>query len=64
MLMVRWYLNYKLSYRDLSEMAEEPGFKITHTTIYRWVIKFTPELEEEVRRFKKIVGGSFRADET
>ena len=64
MLNVRWYLSYKLSYRDLSEMAAERGLEVDHTTIYRWVIKFTPELEKTVRRLKRSAGKSWRLDET
>ncbi len=32
MLHVRWYLSYKLSYRDLEEMARERGLEVDHTT--------------------------------
>jgi len=64
MLNVRWYLSYKLSYRDLEEMAAERGLEVDHTTIYRWVIKFTPELEKAVRLLKRPVGKSWRLDET
>ncbi|HYX39717.1 MAG TPA: IS6 family transposase [Oligoflexus sp.] len=64
MLNVRWYLSYKLSYRDLEEMARERGFEVDHTTIYRWVIKFTPGLEKAVRRLKRPLGKSWRLDET
>ena len=64
MLNVRWYLSYKLSYRDLSEMAAERGLEVDHTTIYRWVIKFTPELEKAVRLLKRPAGKSWRLDET
>ena len=32
---VGWYLFYKLSYRDLEEMAAEHGLEVDHTTIYR-----------------------------
>lgn len=31
-LCVRWYLRYKLSYRDLVEMIAERGLSISHTT--------------------------------
>ena|ERR1700690_3827396 len=34
-LCVRWYLTYRLSYRDLVEMLAERGVVISHTTIYR-----------------------------
>ncbi len=64
MLNVRWYLSYKLSYRDLEEMARERGLEVDHTTIYRWVIKFTPELEKTARQLKRPVGKSWRLDET
>jgi len=65
MLNVRWYLTYKLSiYRDLMEMAEERGVKVSHTSIYRWVIKFTPDIEAAVRCARKTTGNSWFADET
>ena len=64
MLNVRWYLSYKLSYRDLEEMAAERGLEVDHTTIYRWVIKFTPELEKAVRLLKRPAGKCWRLDET
>jgi hypothetical protein len=34
---VRWYLRYKLSYRDLVEMMAERGLALSHTTTLRWV---------------------------
>ena len=37
LLTVRWYLRYKLSFRDLVEMMEERGLSIAHTTIMRWI---------------------------
>ena len=50
LLCVRWYLSYRLSYRDLVEMMNERGLSIAHTTILRWVFKFSFELEKRVRR--------------
>ena len=41
-LCVRWYVRYKLSYRDLVEMMAERGLSMAHTTIMRWVVKFVP----------------------
>jgi len=32
-LCVRWYLTYRLSYRDLVEMLAERGVVVSHTTI-------------------------------
>jgi transposase-like protein len=34
-LCVRWYLRYKLSFRDLVEMMAERGLHLAHTTILR-----------------------------
>ena len=42
-LCVRWYLRYKLSLRDLVEMMAERGVALVHTTILRWVKRYTPE---------------------
>ena len=36
-LCVRWYLRYKLSFRDLVEMMAERGLPHAHTTIMRWI---------------------------
>jgi transposase-like protein len=44
LLCVRWYLRYCLSYRDLEEIMTERGLGIDHTTIYRWVQRYAPEL--------------------
>jgi transposase-like protein len=38
LLCVRWYLDYKLSYRDLVRMMAERGIRVSHTTILRWVV--------------------------
>jgi hypothetical protein len=35
-LYVRWYLRYKLSFRDLVEMIAERGLSLAHTTIMSW----------------------------
>ena len=42
-LCVRWYISYKLSYRDLVEMMAERGINVVHSTILRWVTRFVPE---------------------
>jgi len=41
---VRWYLRYSLSYRDVQELLVERGLKIDHTTVWRWVQRYAPEL--------------------
>src|SRR6266571_6571221 len=63
-LCVRWYLSYKLSYRDLVAMMGERGIGLVHTTILRWVQYYTPEFEKRWNRYARSVGGSWRCDET
>ena len=64
LLCVRWYLRYALSYRDLEEMMSERGLSIDHTTIYRWVQEYGPELNKRSRRHLKKSNDSWRVDET
>jgi transposase-like protein len=63
-LCVRWYLRYKLSFRDLVEMMAERGLSLAHTTIMRWVQRFVPEFERCWNRFARQAGQSWRVDET
>jgi glucosamine-6-phosphate deaminase len=63
-LCVRWYLCYKLSFRDLVEMMAERGLHLSHTTIMRWVQRYAPEFERRWTRFARKVGRSWRVDET
>ncbi len=64
LLCVRWYLRYSLSYRDLEEMMLERGLQVDHTTIYRWVQRYAPELEKRSRPHLKAPNDSWRVDET
>ena len=65
LLVVRWYLSYSLSYRNIEEMMLERGIKVDHSTINRWVIYYAPLLEEAFRKnYKRKVGSSWRMDET
>src|SRR5437773_6874819 len=64
LLCVRWYLHYSLSYRDLEEMMRERGLQVDHTTIYRWVQHYAPELEKRCRPHLKPTIDSWRVDET
>ena len=43
---VRWYLRYSLSLRDVEELFAERGLEADHTTIWRWVQRYGPELEQ------------------
>lgn len=50
-LCVRWYLRYKLSFRDLAELMAERGLSLVHMTIMRWVKRYTPEFVKRWNRF-------------
>ena len=63
-LCVRWYLRFKLSFRDLVEMMAERNLSIAHTTIMRWVHRYAPEFERRWNRFARPAGSSWRVDET
>jgi transposase, IS6 family len=64
LICVRWYLRYCLSYRDLEEMMAERGLGVDHTTIYRWVQRYAPELEKRCKPYLKQTNDSWRVDET
>ncbi len=64
LLCVRWYLRYSLSYRDLEEMMAERGLGVDHTTIYRWVQQYAPELEKRCKPHLNMTNDSWRVDET
>lgn len=59
LLAVRYYVSYKLSYRDIEEIAERGSF-IDHSTINRWVINFAPIIESKARQIKRPVSSSWR----
>jgi len=64
LLNVRWYLSYALSYRNLEEMMQERGLSVVHSTIYRWVQHYAPELEKRTRKYLRQSNDSYRIDET
>ena len=62
---VRGYLAYPLSDRNLEEMRAERGVEVGHSSVYRWVQKFTPQREAAFRKRKKRPAGKrWRMDET
>jgi transposase, IS6 family len=61
---VRWYLRYALSYRDVEELMQERGVMVDHTTIFRWVQRYAPELDQRCRPQLEAANDSYRADET
>lgn len=64
LLCVRWYLAYNLSLRDLEEMMVERGIHVDHSTIHRWVMRFSPLLVKRFNLRKRAVTGKWHVDET
>jgi len=63
-LCVRWYLRYSLSYRDVQELMAERGLSVDHTTVWRWVQRYAPILNQRIRREVRHPNRSWRIDET
>ena len=61
---VYFKLRFTLSYRDVEELLEIRGIKVHHSTIQRWVFKFSPFVESNMNKRKNVVGNSWRMDET
>jgi putative transposase len=61
---VYFKLRFTLSYRDVEELMSIRGIKVDHSTIQRWVFKFSKEVEKNMHKRKKLVCDSWRMDET
>jgi transposase, IS6 family len=62
---VRWYCRYGISYRDLEQMMAERGVSVDHSTLYRWVQSYAPEIEKRLRwHWRHPRSQSWRVDET
>src|SRR5215217_8080064 len=63
-LCVRWYLRFGLSLRNLEEIMAERGLSVDHVTIWRWVQRYAPVLNQRIRREMRHPNRSWRVDET
>ncbi|WP_428979166.1 IS6 family transposase [Flavobacterium cupriresistens] len=61
---VYFKLRFTLSYRDVEDIMKMLGIQVDHSTIQRWLFKFTPLIESQMRKRKGRVGASWRMDET
>ena len=61
---VRWYITYKLSYRDVCELMAERGITLVHTTVMRWVQHYVPVFEKRFKKYARPTGSTWRVDET
>jgi transposase-like protein len=61
---VWWYLRYALSYHDVEVLMHERGVFVDHTTVFRWVQRYAPELDRRYRPSLRASNNSYRVDET
>jgi transposase, IS6 family len=61
---VRWYCRFSLSLRDLEELMAERGLTVDHTTIWRWIQRYGPELHRRLRGHVKLKSTTWHMDET
>ena len=61
---VRLYLQYALSYRDVEKLSRERGVSVDHTTVFRWVQPYAPEIDRRCRPYLRATNDSYRVDET
>ncbi len=61
---VRWYLQFPISYRDLEGMLSDRRVAVDHSTLYRWIQAYAPELDKRIRPHLRMTTGSWQVDET
>jgi putative transposase len=61
---VFFYARYGVSYRDVEEIFAERNVKVDHSTLNRWVIKYSSSLALAAKKNKRAVATSWRMDET
>ena len=71
----KWLLGYNLvfaiiprpadyRYRDVEEIMCERGLSVGHSTVFRWVQRYAPEINRRMRPHLRMSGTSYRIDET
>ena len=45
-------------------MMRERGLDVDHSTVFRWVQRYAPEINKRIRQHLKMSGSSYRVDET
>jgi putative transposase len=61
---VYFKLRFTLSYRVVEELLRIRGVKVDHSTIQRWVFKFSPSIEKNMHKRKLPISKNWRMDET
>ena len=57
-------LRFTLSYRDVEELMAIRGVNVDHSTLQRWVFKFSKDIENNMNKRKRQTSNSWRLDET
>jgi transposase-like protein len=55
---------FPVSYRDLELMLQDRGVAVAHTTLFRWIQAYAPEIEKRIRPHLRPSNSSWRVDET
>ena len=61
---VRWYLRFALSLRDIEKLMAERGLSVDHTTVWRWVQAYAPEVHRRLQGHVKYKRATWFMDET
>src|SRR6187455_3242449 len=61
--LVNMRLSNALTYRDLEEIMAERNLSVDHATIWRWVQRYAPVLNQWIRREIRRPNRSWRVDE-
>jgi len=61
---VRWYLKYKLSLADITELLLERGVNVSREAVREWVQKFGPQIAKSLNKKRRKIGKRWHVDET
>ncbi len=61
---VRWYLRYRLSLEDVTELLLERGVNVSREAVREWVLKFGPQIAATLDKRRRKIGGRWHVDET
>src|ERR687898_2008121 len=61
---VRWYLRFSLSLRDVEELMAERNLAVDHTTVWRRVQAYAPEIRKRLQGQLKYKRTTWIMDET
>jgi IS6 family transposase len=60
----RWYLRFSLSLRDVEELMAERNLAVDHTTVWRWIQAYAPELRKRLQGQLQYTRATWFMDET